>query len=70
MTRAVQSLPLAKLLPQHGRTFKGGIEDEGDFKEGFCFKLSFIMEGKKTYVICAEEKEHKTEWMEKVLAAK
>jgi hypothetical protein len=42
---------------------KGGIENEGDFKEGFCFKLSFIMEGKKSYVLCSDEKPIKEIWM-------
>lgn len=43
---------------------KGGVEDEGDFREGFCFKLSFLMQGKKTFVVCAEELEVKQAWME------
>jgi len=34
---------------------KGGVEDVGDFKEGFCFKLSFIIDGKKEFIVCADD---------------
>jgi len=34
---------------------KGGVIDEGNFKEGFCFKVNVVLDSKKTYVICAEE---------------
>jgi hypothetical protein len=42
---------------------KGGVEDVGDFKEGFCFKLSFLIDGKKEYIICADDVAIKTKWM-------
>ena len=39
------------------------MENEGDFREGFCFKLSFLIQGKKSFVVCAEEKAVKDAWM-------
>lgn len=40
---------------------KGGLEDIGDFKEGFCFRLN-----SKTEVVwnmCADTNREKVEWM-------
>ncbi len=62
ISRAVQSLPIRKLLPQR-EEMKGGVEDVGDFKEGFCFKLSFLIDGKKEFIVCADDAEVKTKWM-------
>ena len=49
---------------------KGGVEDEGNFKEGFCFKLSLILDGKKQYVICADDLNTKEEWMKGIVETK
>ena len=49
---------------------KGGVEDEGNFKEGFCFKLSFVLDGKKQFVVCADELNVKEEWMEAIIQTK
>ena len=54
ISRAVQSLPISKLLPQR-EAMKGGVEDVGDFKEGFCFKLCFMIDGKKEFIVCADD---------------
>lgn len=34
----------------------GGIEDFGNFSEGFCFKLNSIVQPAETYVICCDDK--------------
>jgi hypothetical protein len=49
---------------------KGGVEDEGNFKEGFCFKLSFVLDGKKQFIVCADELNVKEEWMEAIIQTK
>ncbi len=45
ISRAVQSLPIIKLLPQRDG-MKGGVEDVGDFKEGKLYSqyiLNYIL---------------------------
>lgn len=33
----------------------GGIEDFGNFSEGFCFKLNTVFPKADTYVICCQD---------------
>lgn len=49
---------------------KGGVEDVGDFKEGFCFKLSFIIDGKKQFIVCADDQAVKGQWMTQLATAR
>ena len=49
---------------------KGGVEDVGDFKEGFCFKLSFIIDGKKEFIVCADDQAVKGQWMTQLATAR
>ena len=68
--KAVASYPLRKLLPQADGKFKGGVEDLGDFKEGFCFKLQFLLDRKRVVVLCADSMEIKQNWMNSMVEAK
>ena len=49
---------------------KGGVEDVGDFKEGFCFRLQFMLDGKKEFIVCADDEDIKTKWMTSMANAK
>ncbi len=39
----------------NGKYIKGGVEDMGNFKEGFCFSLNYKKDGKKSkWIICSD----------------
>jgi len=44
---------------------KGGLEDSGDFKEGFCFQMT--MTNDRAWDLCAETAEMKKSWMDIIL---
>jgi len=47
--------------PEHPDVLKGGVEDIGNFKEGFCFRLNSKTE--IVWNICADSNRDKIEWM-------
>merc|ERR1711957_840761 len=52
-------------VPEIGDYPKGsGIEDSGNFSEGFCFKLNLNVTPGETFVICCEDLKTKTKLME------
>ena len=48
--------------------YGGGIENYGDFKEGYCFKI--IMKNDDSFTICADKKQEKEIWMNSLFLLK
>jgi len=46
----------------------GGVEDIGNFREGFCFSINTSDDD--MWVVCSEALADKTEWMESVASVK
>ena len=47
---------------------KGGVEDMGNFKEGYCFMLKFVKLNKHyIWELCAETAKEKQQWMQIIL---
>jgi hypothetical protein len=44
-----------------GNKYYGGLEDLGNFKEGFCFKI--VARNDALWNICADTLNEKIEWM-------
>jgi len=67
MTKIVDAIKIDTLFDQteRGSNFVGGVEDEGNYKEGFCFKMNSPTGGRKTqvWVLCASSLQKKSEWM-------
>ena len=62
---------MAGLLPQVNGEFSGGIEDYGNFKEGYCFKLTEMASNAgETYIICADNPVDKEDWMNAISKVK
>jgi hypothetical protein len=64
-----KSLNLNYLIPQEANMqCKGGVEEVGDFSEGFCFMLKFRVNGKPyIWELCAETLLEKQIWMNNLL---
>ena len=64
-----KSLNLKDLIPQFSTTpCKGGVEDVGNFDEGYCFMLKFI--NFSTHIIwelCTDNITQKTKWMDAIM---
>ena len=48
--------------------YGGGIENYGDFEEGYCFKI--IMKNDESFTICADTKQEKEKWMNSLFILK
>ena len=48
--------------------YGGGIENYGDFEEGYCFKI--IMKNDERFTICADTKQEKEKWMNSLFILK
>lgn len=58
------SVILDEVIPQNPYIYKGGIEDIGNFQEGFCFILKYIHFSSKTMLeVCCDSLAQKTNWM-------
>jgi len=66
LARTVDALPLANIKPivKTKKGFSGGLEDQGNFEEGFCFRVN-AMGGPEEliWVICVEDLKTKDDWM-------
>jgi hypothetical protein len=64
-----KSLKLADLVPQITTIpFKGGIEEVGNFQEGFCFMLKYISNGQHyIWELCGETAMDKDCWMNSIV---
>lgn len=52
-------------------TCQGGIEDMGNFSEGFCFMIKFVIKGKHNlWEFCAESEIQKDRWMQCLIKSK
>ena len=62
-TQAV--IPYSSLYPQEpaNSKFLGGVEDIGNFKEGFCFKLKQRSSGTIEWIVCADTPDEKGQWL-------
>jgi hypothetical protein len=50
---------------------QGGVEDMGNFSEGYCFMLKFIVDGKHhLWELCAESEIQKDSWMQCIISKK
>lgn len=62
------SIDIEDIVKQKGNTFKGGIEDLGNFKEGHCFIVKYIsLSNKGILEMCTENLIQKNEWMKKLV---
>lgn len=44
--------------------YSGGVEDLGNFKEGFCWKVNAMVDGNdNTWIMCTEDLFEKEAWM-------
>lgn len=69
LAHTVKSLPMSVVKPiiAFRQRYSGGLEDIGNFAEGFC--LSVLSE-QETWVLCADSLEDKEEWMLAIASAK
>ena len=59
---------LYEIEVQDDGSFKGGVEDLGNFKEGFCLLLKGRNRAQKfKWVICAEDPNEKYEMLRKIV---
>lgn len=62
------SINLEDIVKQKGNTYKGGVEDIGDFKEGHCFIVKYITSSNKSILeICTESLAQKNSWMKNLV---
>ena len=71
IVKTVDIIRLDSLAPQlmsSSSTLKGGVEDQGNFKEGFCFKLDRPIGAKKEemWILCAPEYKLKDTFMHQI----
>jgi hypothetical protein len=67
--KSVQSMTIDRLMPvTNASPVRGGVEDIGNFDEGYCFMLKFI-KSMKHYIweICADSLEVKDNWMQAII---
>ena len=50
-----------------GKSSKGGVEDLGNFQEGFCFILTGKEKAYFKWVLCTDTYEEKCEFMKKIM---
>jgi hypothetical protein len=48
--------------------FMGGLEDQGNYAEGFCFRINAIPE--TIWVVCVGSDQEKLEWMDELARVK
>ena len=67
MTKTVNVIQINSLQEQtqHGTTYKGGIEDMMEFKEGFCFVLNQMTSATRLdkWILCTDTLKAKKMWM-------
>jgi hypothetical protein len=70
MTKTSKSLALAEIKPitKSSKGFSGGLEDLGNFKEGFCLKI--ISSDDDEWVVCTDNMEEKENFMEALAIVK
>ena len=63
----VDTLTVSSLAPQleWDTRYEGGVEDQGNFREGFCFRLNRKISsgGIEKWITCADNMEDKALWM-------
>ena len=61
-------LKISDLVPEiKTNPCKGGVEDVGNFNEGFCFMLKFLKFSKHyVWELCAESQSDKDQWMNRI----
>lgn len=57
-----------KPVSKTSKGYGGGLEDIGNFKEGFCFKV--VKSDDSSWIMCTENIKDKEEWMEAILTIK
>jgi len=48
----------------------GGLEDMGDFQEGFCFKVFANSPDAETWIICVDDLMEKAKWINEITSVK
>ena len=44
--------------------YEGGVEDQGNFKEGFCFRVNVANERLLVWILCSSDVNDKMGWLE------
>jgi len=70
MTKTVKSLSIHDIKPisKNSKGFSGGLEDLGNFKEGFCWKV--LTSEEEEWVMCSDNLEAKENFMEALTTTK
>lgn len=70
MTQTIKSLPINVIKPitKGKKGFAGGLEDLGNFKEGFCFKI--VLSNGEEWIMCCDSLDEKEEWMDAIVLVK
>jgi len=71
LTKNTRSLPINAIKPiffSAEKGYQGGLEDTGNFREGFCFSVITMEAG--SWVCCAPNLEEKEDWMRSIAHVK
>lgn len=66
MTKTVKALhfDIIKPIVKTKRGLSGGLEDLGNFKEGFCFKV--ISTAEESWIMCLDDANTKAQWIDTI----
>lgn len=65
------SLSNIKPIIEKRTGYGGGVENLGDFREGYCWKVNAIVEGSDvTWIMCANDLYEKETWMKTIAQTK
>jgi len=70
LTKTVKSMSIHDIKPifKNAKGYGGGLEDIGNFKEGFCWKV--IKSDDASWIMCSDNMKEKEEWMEAIMVIK
>ena len=64
VSKVVRSMNLVEIQPEQVGRYEGGVEDLGNFNEGFCFRINAMNKAtEEVWAICSDEKKLKAEFM-------
>lgn len=69
-TQKTVALAAIKPIVKTNVGYTGGLEDMGDFEEGFCFKIIASVGSDEAWIICVATAELKLQWMNTVTSLK
>jgi hypothetical protein len=70
LVKTVKQIALAAIKPvvKTKKGISGGVEDLGNFREGFCWKV--VKSDDSQWIMCTNSLQEKEEWMDAIIAIK